>query len=96
MVKSISVAVGLALMLAAVPADAANKNKTKTVTGCVSSSSDHYALSAVTKKGKHKEYTLAGKQNFQAQAGHKVQARGTVKGSTLSVSSIKDLSPSCQ
>lgn len=94
--KIIGIAVGLALLVTVTPADAKTKNKLKTVVGCVQGSPNHYQLSAVTKKGKTKEYELAGDRDFAAEVGHKVQARGAVNKGALKVSSLKTLASSCR
>jgi hypothetical protein len=87
--------IGLALCLLVSPAEAKHTNKVKTVVGCVQGSPDHYQLATVTKKGKHREYTLVGKRDFAPDVGHKVQAHGTVSGTNLKVSSLKELAASC-
>ena len=56
MMKTISIATGLALMLAVAPAEAKHGNNIKTVVGCIGGAPHHYQLSTTTKKGKVKVY----------------------------------------
>jgi hypothetical protein len=95
-VKILAITIGLAVCVAASPVEAKHKNKTKTVVGCVQGTPSHYALSAVTKKGKHRDYALVGDRDFGPEVGHKIQAQGIVNGGAMKVSSMKDLSASCR
>jgi hypothetical protein len=94
--RILAVMIGLALCVAVSPVEAKHKNKIKTVVGCVQGTPSHYALSAVTKKGKHHDYALVGDRDFGAEVGHKIQAQGVVNGGSMKVSSMKDLSASCR
>src|SRR5215467_11276936 len=87
--------VGLTLGLSVTTAEAKHHNHIKTVTGCIEGTSGHYELSAVTKKGKQRDYALVGDRDFSGQVGHKVQARGAVAKGSMKVSSLKDLGTSC-
>jgi hypothetical protein len=79
----------LALLVAVTPADSKTKSKIKTVVGCVQGGATHYQLSAVTKKGKTREYDLAGDRDFAAEVGHKAEARGPISHGALKVTSLK-------
>jgi hypothetical protein len=92
----LAITIGLAVCVAASPVEAKHKNKIKTVVGCVQGAPNHYELSAVTKKGKHRDYSLVGDRDFGPEVGHKIEAHGVVNGGAMKVASMKDLAASCR
>jgi hypothetical protein len=94
--RNTTIAAGLALMLAVAPAEAKHGNKIKTVVGCIEGTQHHYQLSTTTKKGKPKVYDLVGNRDFQAEVGHKVEARGAASRESFKVTAMKSLGSSCR
>ena len=94
--KTMSIAVGLAFVAAVAQAEATRGNKMKTVVGCIEGTQHHYQLSTTTKKGKRKVYDLESSRDFQAEVGHKVEARGAVSGENFKVSTVKSLGSNCR
>ena len=87
--------IGLALTLAATPAEA-KKKAPKTVVGCVESHNNQYELTAVSKKGKTRHYTLAGTKDFSHEVGHRVKVTGTTGKGTLNVTALEPTGASCK
>ena len=65
------------------------------MTGCVEHRNAGYELSAVTKKGKAKHYTLAGDHDFARDVGHRVKVNGVVGKGTINVGSVSTIASQC-
>lgn len=91
--KATILVLGLAFVTAANPAAAKTKNKA--VVGCVEHHNASYELSATTKKGKAKHYTLVGDHDFAKDVGHRVKVQGVVGKKTINAGSVSMIAPNC-
>ena len=87
---------GLAMALTVMPAEAKTA-RTRTLTGCVEANNNQYALSTVTaKKGKPRQYTLTGSQNFAGELGHRVKVTGLFEKGSVKVAKMETMAASCR